>query len=441
MNCRAIYTLFFIVISLTQSSVCSQNHNKGLGELAKNLKFEPFNIESGLSNNDITDIVQDSLGYIWISTVDGLNRYNGSQFINYKKESGDQNTLAHNFVHQLQIDSSGRVLVINEGGLNIYDPKTESFRLIDNTKGLAGNNLSCMAIGKGNELILGIYGHGIQFYDPENPGDRRLLSHQEAVENSMSSNNISSIVRSDDHTIWVATFDSGLNKIDYDSKKVARIQLGSHPNDGSQNINCLFLDRDDNLWVGTKNGIYIITNEHKQIHIPTGEENSAGLSDNEVLAFEQDDWGNMWVGIRNGGLNILNLDAYLNADFENAMKWFLPNETGSSVYNRTVNSIYKDRKGNMWLGTSLGVNFVNPYGNPIQVVLSGPTMDDNSISHNRIRPLTKRYNGSIWIGTDGGGLDLYNPLTGKYKHYKHDEKDPSSLSNNYILSVLEDSQK
>lgn len=426
---------------LTQTPVLSQNNKGGLDQLAKNLKFEHFNIESGLSNNDITDIVQDSLGYIWISTVDGLNRYNGNRFTTYNRENDPENSLAHNFVHQLQIDSSGNVLIVNEGGLNIYNPKTETFSLKNKEQGLSGNNLSSMAFGKQGELLLGIYGIGLQFYDPNNPNKQQLLSYDPEVLSSVSSNNFSSIVVSNQNTIWAATFDAGLNKIDYNSKKVVRVQLGSKGDNGSSNINCLFLDRDDNLWVGTKNGIYIITEKGEQIHINTGEQSAAKLSDNEVLAFEQDNWGNMWIGIRNGGLNILNLDAYRKGDYEKAMKWFLPNDTGSSVYNRTVNTIYKDQKGNMWLGTSLGVNFVNPYGNPIELVLRDPNADSYSISHNRIRPLAKSHNGSIWIGTDGGGLDLYNPSTGKYKHFKHRQQNPSSLSNNYILSVLEDRQE
>lgn len=441
MNFKAFCSLITIVTLLTQPLVFAQNAKGGLDQLAKNLKFEHFNIESGLSNNDITDIVQDSLGYIWIATVDGLNRYNGNTFTTYNRESDPENSLAHNFVHQLLIDNSGKVLIINEGGLNIYDPKTASFSLKNQVQGLKGNTLSSMAFGKQEELLLGIYGIGLQFYDPNDPNKQQLLSHDPEDLSSVSSNNFSSIVISNQNTIWAATFDAGLNKIDYNTKHVERVLLGTNQDDGSSNINCLYLDSDENLWVGTKNGIYIITKKGKQIHLTTGQEQAAGLSDNDVLDFEQDDWGNMWIGTRNGGLNILNLEAYRKGDFKKAMKWFLPSDTGSSVYNRTVNTIYKDRKGHMWLGTSLGVNFVNPYGNPIQLVLRDPNVDAYSISHNRIRPLAKSHNGCIWIGTDGGGLNLYNPTTGTYKHFKHQQQDPSSLSNNYILSLLEDRQE
>src|SRR5690606_39920641 len=108
-----------------------------------------------------------SLRYIWIATVDGLNRYNGNMFTTYNRESGPENSLAHYFVRQLLIDNSGKVLIINEGGLNIYDPKTASFSLKNQVQGLKGNTLSSMAFGKQEELLLGIYGIGLQFYDPK----------------------------------------------------------------------------------------------------------------------------------------------------------------------------------------------------------------------------------------------------------------------------------
>src|SRR5690606_34767447 len=148
MNFKAFCSLITIVTLLTQPLVFSQNDKTGLDQLAKNLTFEHFNIASGLSNNDITDIVQDSLGYIWIATVDGLNRYNGNTFTTFNRENDSENSLAHNFVHQLLIDNSGKVLIINEGGLNIYDPKTASFSLKNQVQGLKGNTLSSMAFGK-----------------------------------------------------------------------------------------------------------------------------------------------------------------------------------------------------------------------------------------------------------------------------------------------------
>lgn len=94
----------------------------------------------------------------------------------------------------------------------------------------------------------------------------------------------------------------------------------------------------------------------------------------------------------------------------------------------------------MWLGTSTGVNFVNPRDEPVKL-LQNKTADRQTLSHNRIGSLAQASNDNIWIGTDGGGLDLMNPETGTFKHYRHQNDNPNSLSNNYVISVFEDSQK
>ncbi|WP_162558682.1 hybrid sensor histidine kinase/response regulator transcription factor [Robertkochia solimangrovi] len=409
--------------------------------LPHHLKFEYFSVESGLSNNIITDVVQDSLGYIWIATNDGLNRYNGNTFLNFKTENESENKLVYNFIEQLKLNDQGELYIVTGAGLNIYNPKTESFRLYDTSNGLIGNGLSCMEFGKNEELIFGIYEVGLQIFDPKNPEKRILLNFNENDDNTISSNRISDIQLQGKNTLWVSTYDNGLNKIDYATKSVRRVPFGDRDDYGLKSINCMYLDNKDNLWLGTKSGIMVFTSDNERIHIPAGNDQNRELSDNEVLAFEVDDSGKMWVGIRNGGLNIVDLEAYRNDAESDAIQWFLPNQNGTSVYNRTVSCLTKDKENNMWIGTSLGLNYVNPRGNPLIRIRHESNSGSQTVSHDRIRTLTERFNGDIWIGTDGGGLDLYNPKKGSYKHFRHDDSDPRSLSNNYTISLLEDSKK
>jgi ligand-binding sensor domain-containing protein len=93
----------------------------------------------------------------------------------------------------------------------------------------------------------------------------------------------------------------------------------------------------------------------------------------------------------------------------------------------------------MWLGTSTGLNFVNPKDEPVKLVKHSIT-NPNSLSHNRIGSLALANNGKIWIGTDGGGLDLLDPQTNTFQHFKHNDNNSSTLSNDYVISVFEDSQ-
>ncbi len=431
--------ILFILIQITAVSYSQEPYFNNLITEKSSLKFEYFNVDSGLSNNFITDIAQDSLGYIWISTFDGLNRYNGNKFFNFKKESDSSNSLNYNFIHQIKYNNKGELLIVTGEGLNIYNIKKESFTLIDETNGLAQTSLSCMEFGRENELILGEYGGGLQFFNSDYPEKNIILKHKQGDYKSISSNHISTILLDKNNTLWIGTFNNGLNKINYVTKEVERIPLGNKEDKGLNQINCLFFDDEGNLWIGTRNGIVILTNDNEKIYIPASSNEKNGLSDKEILSFEQDYIGNMWVGTQNGGLNIISLKSYKNKS--KYIKWYLPNQDGNDFQGRFISTIMRDNDDNMWIGTRYGLYYVNPKGTPIEHLKKKFTDNPVTINSNYIRSITEHFNGEIWIGTDGEGLNLYNPTTGKYKYYKHEENNPSSLSNNYIYTVLEDYKK
>ncbi|WP_308991128.1 two-component regulator propeller domain-containing protein [Mariniflexile litorale] len=437
-NHLLIIYLFILNILGTFCYAQNVNSNTSINE-TNNLKFESFNVESGLSNNIITGLAQDSLGYIWVSTVDGLNRYNGNEFLTFKKDNDLENSLNYNFILDIKFNNKGNLMIVTGFGLNIYNPKSESFDLIDQSKALISNSLSCLEFGKQNELIFGVYGNGLQFHNPDQPHKGITLRHHSNDKNTISSNNISDIKLQGKNTVWVSTFDNGLNKIDYTTKKVERILLGNHLDQEINNISCLFLDKDDNLWIGTKAGIIILTKENEKLHLSSNTNKNNKLSDNEILSFEEDDFGNVWVGTQNGGLNIVNLNLYrLN---KKAIKTYMPNQNGNDLLSATISVIMKDKDGSMWIGTNHGLNYVNPKENPVRLLQKEFSKDPNSVSDDKIRALAERFNGNIWVGTDGGGLNLYNPTQESYKYFKHIENNPSSLSNNHVSAVLEDSKK
>lgn len=403
------------------------------------LNFEYLNTEDGLSNNYVTDLVQDSLGYIWIATMDGLNRYNGTEFLNLKNETDTINSLHYNFIEALQLNRKGQLCIASGAGLDVYDPKKESFSFFSPTNGLLGYSISCLKLGQKNELILGLYGKGIQFIDVDTPEKSMSLTHNSMDKNSISSNFISDILLEDKNTLWVGTNDQGLNKINYTTKVVEQILL----NDKNGNINpklneikCLFIDKQDNLWVGTNDGVVILHQNKKISYIKSSTKQGYGLTHNEVLSFEQDDFGNVWIGTQDG-LNIVNLERYKNKT--NGIKWLRSNKNKNNFFGRIISTILKDKAGNMWVGTDYGINYLNLKNVPIQHIkrnFSEPA--DATITDNYINILKERSNGDIWIGTNGGGLSLYSPSTTKYRHFIYDESKPNGISNNYIRALLED---
>jgi len=412
--------------SLDSSSIFTQQDQ---------LTFYLLDVQNGLSNNYINQIEQDSLGFIWIATIDGLNRYDGHSFQIYRKSN--RNPAAGpiaNYIEQLKIDQIQHLLLSTNKGLSTYDPKSDSFIHSDLFRGLNPNSISNIIDGPKDQKIISTFEGDIQLLDADSV--LATFTHHLSDPNSLSSTRISALAMQGDSILWVGHFDRGLDKIDLRRNKLSSLE-DSAPSFPA-NINSLFTDDVGNLWVGSNNGIRVITTDADTLKLQASDQPKLGLSDGNVLCFEKGPLGNLWIGTRNGGLNILNSAQFLK-DQTIELKWFRPEQDGSSVFNRTVSSLKLSKDGYMWIGTSTGLNFVNPQGEPVKLIQRHHSKTE-TISHDRIGSLTEGNNGKIWIGTDGGGLDYFDPQTERISHYAHNPEDPNSLSNNYIISLLEDSK-
>nr|WP_170857068.1 two-component regulator propeller domain-containing protein [Algoriphagus locisalis] len=399
------------------------------------LTFYLLDVQNGLSNNYINQIEQDSLGFIWIATIDGLNRYDGHGFQIYRKSNRNPagGPMA-NYIEQLIIDQNQHLLLATNKGLSTYDPKADSFIHSDLFRGLNPNSISNIIKGPQGHKIITTFDGDIKVLDADSV--IASFTHHLLDPNSLSSTRISALAMQGDSILWVGHFDRGLDKIDLRRNKLTALE-DSAPSFPA-NINSLFTDEVGNLWVGSNTGIRVITTEADTLKLQASDQPNLGLSDGNVLCFEKGPFGNLWIGTRNGGLNILNSAQFLK-DQTIELKWFKPEQDGSSIFNRTVSSLKLSKDGYMWIGTSTGLNFVNPQGEPVKLIQRHLSKTE-TISHDRIGSLAEGNNGKIWIGTDGGGLDYFDPRTERISHYAHNPEDPNSLSNNYIISLLEDSK-
>lgn len=430
-----LYCLILFILLFSHVGFAQNSDSSTLFSEQKQLRFYFFDIEDGLSNNYINHIEQDSLGFIWIATTDGLNRYDGNEFQVYRKSnSNPKSGPSGNYIQQISIGKEQQLHLATYNGLSTYLPKSDKFIHREEKQEPNQNSVSFILNGPDGNQFMAIYDEGVQIlnqdsvifnfrYSPELPG-------------SISSDRVSSMALQGDSILWLGHFDRGLDKIRLKDHSVTSL-LRNHPN-FPQNINTLYTDPKGNLWVGSNEGIHVITVNNDTLQIKKAEKPEFGLSDESVLCFEMGPAETMWIGTRNGGINILNATRFLqNQSIQ--MKWFLPTQDGSSVFNRTVSTLKRSHDGNMWIGTSTGLNVVNPEGEPVTLIQRNISKAQ-TISHDRIGSLEEGRNGKIWIGTDGGGLDLLDPKTNRIQHFSHHADDPSSLSNNYIISLLEDSR-
>jgi len=184
-----------------------------------NIKFDRISIEEGLSQVSINAILQDSKGFMWFGTQDGLNKYDGYGFTVYKRDPSDPNSLSDNFIQSIYEDKTGTLwIVLLNKGLNTFDLKTEQFsRYVHNpanSNSLSNDNVNPRAIcedADGN-MWVGTFGGGINKFDRTEGQFTRYMNDISDV-NSLSHNNISFIYKDQSGTLWIGTFGGGLNRL------------------------------------------------------------------------------------------------------------------------------------------------------------------------------------------------------------------------------------
>ncbi|TQV88319.1 ligand-binding sensor domain-containing diguanylate cyclase [Aliikangiella coralliicola] len=156
-----------------------------------------------------------------------------------------------------------------------------------------------------------------------------------------------------------------------------------------------------------------------------------GLPSNIVITIMQDSYGYIWFGT---GAGLSRFNGYQFTNFQHD-----PQNPNSLLANK-IWALYEDEKGILWIGTEFGgLNRYDPSTGLFSAYIHDPE-NQHSISHNYVREIHPAPNGKLWIGTSGGGLNLFDPQTGQFKHYKHDASNPNSLSGNYIRALKTDAK-
>ena len=421
--------LFLLVIGLVSTFLYAQkSEEQEAFPLSNRLTFYSLDTQLGLSNNIVKTIEQDSLGFIWIGTSDGLNRYDGADFKVFRRENS---MLSNNYIQEISVNKQGQIILATDGGLNIYNQRTEKFDLLNNYNPYLRLSINSYEdLGDGTYAV-GAYNQGLLIY--ESFKEKLYFGQGDQNTNGLASVKVSCMTKHKE-TLWVGSFDGGLDKFDLKSHKIKHIPLKINKETVAQ-INTVFVDSYENVWVGTNQGLVGLLNSREQINITEGN-SSQSLSNNQILAIEEDNLGKLWVGTYKGGLNIVDIGTIAaNKKGFNVIK-YTPKENGTSVYNASINALKKDRNGYMWIGTNAGVNFVDPSGEPIKLIKNN-LIGGQKLVHNRINGMFESQNGKVYLATDGGGIDTYSPETGLFDHAVMSSK--KGLTTDHINTIFEDS--
>ncbi len=401
------------------------------------MNFENISVQDGLADYTIHDIYQDSYGYIWVGTENGLNLLNS---IHIKKiplvDSTGLNRPVRNVYCFLE-DENQNLLIGTDNGLFLYNRMLDEYLLLssrDTAKSvyqLSNHAIRSMVFDKDKNLWLGTY-HGLNKITPN--GNSKVYLHNPNDSNTINHNVVGALFiddkknliagTSDGFAVYIPEKDNFDRYYPYDEKEITSPE---------QTIITSFVAIDSvHFLVGTwglglfefnvKTRTFIKNHRNNPL-------NDQSLSGNTIFALSKDEDNLIWIGTENKGLSRFNplnntFTSYTTQEYHN-----------SGIAGNTIKCITKDNHGDMWLGTYNGgiskldfnkISF-NHYRNNYSV--------QNSLSNNKITSFLELNSDQIWIGTDGGGINIFNPDKGELKQNRYDKGDAKSIKTDIIMDL------
>ncbi|WP_071120923.1 ligand-binding sensor domain-containing protein [Romboutsia timonensis] len=391
------------------------------------ISFKTGHGKFDISENDIYVVRYDPKGYIWAGALkEGLNRIdiNTNEVKQYKNDYRDEKSLPGNYVKDILRDSSGNLWVGTDNGLAKYNEQTENFatyknKIYDKTS-LVNDEVFSIQEDESGLIWVGTYA-GISMFDPNTNIEH--YKKDPFDENSISDNSIHGIYEDKDGLLWVGTNSKGVNVINRKNYNVKHLNKTSKDYPISDdNINDI-VGIDNKIFIATKNGLNEVDKDLKTINIYNTED---GICNNNITALFADSKKNVWIGTANG-ISVLNTNTNEIIDITDIL-------TNHNIEDQYIKVIYEDRKGNYWVGCFIdgGLVKIDPNKRTIENYRNKKE-DKTSISSNNIRSIVEDKNGNLYIGTSYG-LNKLNESNNTFERYS--EKD--GLSNNTVYGLLVD---
>lgn len=400
-----IYKIIFLILYFTAFPVAANTD-----------RF--YGLQEGLSNSHVNSIYQDRMGLIWICTDNGLNSFDGVEFKTYYHVLDDTTSLGNNSVLSIYDDTKGNLWVGTTGGLQRLDRETDRFSTVH-------------------------------------------FSYPYITDFSY----VSCIIEDSRGNIWLSTSRAGAICLKGDEHSPV-YYLPTNSNICSDKINTIYEDRFGNIWIGSQdNGISVLNMEtHTIVNYAHDPADVNSLSSNKVFSFVELPYGNMLIGMIDGGIDLFDYSSkkfirnyipsvegaftlkegkdnnvWIGTDGDGIYRLNADREvdrhyTADKLPAGVVLTIFEDSRGRIWLGTYLHGLFLyderSDSFQSIRLQTGGREIKDIYI-------IEENTNGTLWIGTNENGLCLYNHDTKKLESYTYDmlSKD-NQIPSNSVHTIL-----
>jgi ligand-binding sensor domain-containing protein/signal transduction histidine kinase len=442
------------------------------------LFFVPTSFGQGPSHGRVGQIVEDHTGFLWFGTKDGLKRYDGYRFRDFRPDLRNPGSLGGVFINALFTDHSGKLWVAADQLLDRYDPLTETFTHFPSRPELVPPVNDINQDRDGTIWLATSY--GLSRLDPQT-GNPTRFQHQPNDPSSLTSDSLRSTFEAKDGTFWVAgslaldVFDrrraivvrrfdlsnplrsglrnspnesvhlfedhsgilwvvsarDGLARVDRETGKLVFLSLDPGTDPKLQpGAYAILEDRAGALWIATNGGGLLKLDRDRRtfVRYRSRENDPDSLSSDQVLALFLDHEDNIWVGTGGGG--VLRIPSqpvpFQRYRHEHGNPYSLPEDH--------VSSALEDSRGDIWVG---GKGEVTRIERRAQRYTRHP-IGANEDSEVEVAAIAEDPSGHLWFATRGAGLFRFDPRTGTTKVYRHAPGNPYSLSHDSVSALLVD---
>jgi signal transduction histidine kinase/ligand-binding sensor domain-containing protein/DNA-binding response OmpR family regulator len=357
---------------------------------ARSVTFRQLTIDNGLSQNAVYAILQDTKGFVWLGTQDGLNRYDGLSFTTYRHNPFDSTSLSANHITALFEDRRGFLWIGTvEGRVDRFHRRTETFQ----------------------RLRTGV------------------------------TSEITAIVEDTSGNIWVGTRSDGLLMFPTRSEDASadipvhlKNQPGTPRSLSNNTVYALLVDSSGVLWVGTNRGLDRLTGASGFEHFPICTKNPLApqsASDSAVNALHHGENGTLWLGTGSG-----------LAHFHPTTRTFAAYPHRYDIHRYDWGRIVKICEGDspyLWLATAAELMRFDRTRKQYDSYRNNP-LDARSLSYDMVASLWMDRTGILWVGTAGGGVNLYDRKANRFSTLTRPRDPASRISGFSVRSILEDEQ-
>jgi len=366
------------------------------------------------------DIYQDSKGYLWFATKNGLNRFNGKEYVIYRREDGNEQSLSGNSIASVTEDQDGYLWVGTNNGLNRIDLNTDRIKRYNSgANGLTQSSITKVYSDAAGYLWVGTWGGLYRFNREEDRFERILL------DNNLEDISVSALFEDSAGRYWIGTRDKGvylcdnqMNIISHFTRESKNMPLNNN------NITSIYEDTQKQIWIGSKYGLNKVNLRENEVLSFTSE--NSKLSNNTVRCLVE--WeGKLLVGTFDG---IFALDP----ESGQIVKVAGYDDINHSLSHYSVYAFCVDHDYTLWVGTFAGgINYLNKFTN--RFVLHRPE-DELNIRTGIYGAITYESPSDLWIATEGYGLLNYNYQMNTSHYYLIDPSAHFAFNTNIIKSVF-----